>query len=157
MRCASCCRSTRTVEQLQSVTFINICSKAACYSLLLLTTTALHAATQPNADYYVLLTLQVSAGACLSAQDVTVATPGGGRVLAQGVSFELPPQGRLLVVGDSGAGTVDSPVTCTTYTAHLLHCYSSIAQSRTAQVGANCASQHTLCNTAAMQLDRLLV
>ncbi|KAG5189245.1 putative ABC transporter Nda [Tribonema minus] len=46
----------------------------------------------------------VQAGAALSVRNVTVATPGGSRVLASGVSFDLPPGGRLLLVGQSGAG-----------------------------------------------------
>eukprot|EP00611_Tribonema_gayanum_P013107 TRINITY_DN2388_c0_g1_i3.p1 TRINITY_DN2388_c0_g1~~TRINITY_DN2388_c0_g1_i3.p1 ORF type:complete len:749 (-),score=281.67 TRINITY_DN2388_c0_g1_i3:589-2805(-) len=48
--------------------------------------------------------VQVQAGAALSVRNVTVATPGGSRVLASGVSFDLPPGGRLLLVGQSGAG-----------------------------------------------------
>lgn len=50
------------------------------------------------------ITSIVTPGAALEVKDVTVATPGGGRVLSQNVNFKLPPGGHLLVVGPSGAG-----------------------------------------------------
>mmetsp|Transcript_18685 Transcript_18685/g.27583 ORF Transcript_18685/g.27583 Transcript_18685/m.27583 type:complete len:676 (+) Transcript_18685:57-2084(+) len=40
----------------------------------------------------------------LSIKNVTLATPGGSRVLVENLTFDLPKDGKLLVVGQSGAG-----------------------------------------------------